>query len=164
MKITHTNFGTIYAEGRIFMEKTEHLAIASVPIQQWNQVYDEDRAFQNGTLFPDLHRPFYVTVLDDKELASEQHLTGEQAMLLKIQKIGFMLDDLRLYLDTHPQDKEALKIFKEKLAEKTTLMREFALKYYPLAEVCMGVIYKENPDSECYCWPEGKIPWEGACC
>ncbi len=163
MKITHTNFGTIYAEGRIIMGKTEHLAIASVPIQQWNHVYDEDRAFRNGTMFPELHRPFYVTVLDDKELTSEQHLTGEQAMLLKIQKIGFMLDDLRLYLDTHPQDKEALKMFKENLAKKTSLMREFALQYYPLAEVCMGVIYKENPESECYCWPEGKIPWEGAC-
>ena len=162
MKITHTNFGTIYKkEGSICMEKTEHLAIASVPIQNWCEVFDEDQSFRNGTIFPQLHRPFYVTVLDDKEITAEKHLTGEQEMLLKIQKIGFVLDDLRLYLDTHPEDKEALKMLKESLTKKTSLLREFALQYYPLAEVCMGVVYKENPDSQCYCWAEGRIPWEG---
>ena len=27
-----------------------------------------------------------------------------------------------------------------------------------------GSIYKENPEAECYHWPEGRIPWEGVNC
>ena len=145
------------------MERTEHLAIASVPIQGWTHIFDEDQAMRNGTIFPELHRPFYVTVLDDKTLKVEENMNEEQQMLFKIQKVGFVVDDLRLYLDTHPEDKEALKLYKDALQRKRTYMKEFALKFYPLAEVCMDIIYKENPDSECYCWPEGRIPWEGAC-
>lgn len=145
------------------MEKMQHLAIASVPIQEWNAVYDEDQALRTGTIFPELNRPFYVTVPDNETSTSERNLSAEQSMLLQIQKVGFVSDDLRLYLDTHPEDKEALKLLKETLRQKRNLMKEFALQFYPLAEVCMDVIYKENPDSECYCWPEGRIPWEGAC-
>ncbi len=34
------------------------LAMAYVPFQQWGEVYSEDEAFQNGTLFPELNLPF----------------------------------------------------------------------------------------------------------
>lgn len=145
------------------MQKEQHLAIASVPIQEWNGIYDEVHALRNGTIFGELNRPFYVTVTNEDSLHAEKNLNPEQEMLLQIQRVGFVLDDLRLYLDTHPEDKEALQLFKEMLKRKRKFMREFALQYYPLAEECMEVIYKENPESECYCWAEGKIPWEGAC-
>ena len=36
------------------METMSQLAIASIPIQQWNEVYDEEQAFANGTIFPEL--------------------------------------------------------------------------------------------------------------
>ena len=84
-------------------------------------------------------------------------------MLRQIQQTGFVLDDLRLYMDTHPEDQTGLSMLKTMLKRKRQLMKEFALEFYPLAEVCMDVIYEKNPDSECYCWPEGKIPWEGVC-
>ena len=145
------------------MDTNKHLAIASVPIQQWNTVYDEEQAFKAGTIFPELNKPFFVTALNETSSLDGKQLDGEQAMLLQIQKTSFVCDDLRLFLDTHPEDKQALALLKDTLKRKTSLMREFALKYYPLAEVCMGVIYKENPDSDCYCWPEGRIPWEGVC-
>lgn len=34
------------------------LAMAYVPFQQWNSVYQEDEAFSRGTLFPELDFPF----------------------------------------------------------------------------------------------------------
>lgn len=40
-----------------FPEKTP-LAMAYVPFQQWGEVYDEDDAFEAGTLFPELNFPF----------------------------------------------------------------------------------------------------------
>ena len=160
---THTKFATTFKEGSFFMEKIQHLGIASVPIQEWNEVYDEEQAFRNGTIFPELNRPFYVTVLDKEALTAEKNLSHEAAMLMQIQQVGLVVDDLRLYMDTHPEDKEGLKLLKTMLKKKHGLMKQFALQYYPLAEVCMGVVYNENPDSECYCWTEGRIPWEGVC-
>jgi len=35
------------------------LAICYVPVQEWEQVYDEDTAFSTGTLFPALNKPFF---------------------------------------------------------------------------------------------------------
>lgn len=37
------------------------LAIAMVPLQQWEQPYDPQSALKNGTIFPSLNLPFYVT-------------------------------------------------------------------------------------------------------
>ncbi len=34
------------------------LAMAYVPFQQWGEVYNEDDAFDSGTLFPQLDFPF----------------------------------------------------------------------------------------------------------
>ena len=34
------------------------LGICSVPMQEWEQVYDEDTAFSAGTIFPCLNKPF----------------------------------------------------------------------------------------------------------
>lgn len=38
--------------------KNTPLAMAYVPFQQWNQVYDESESLCNGTLFPELDLPF----------------------------------------------------------------------------------------------------------
>ena len=36
----------------------EIIGICYVPMQKWEQVYDEDTAFSAGTLFPALNLPF----------------------------------------------------------------------------------------------------------
>ncbi|MCI5742013.1 MAG: spore coat associated protein CotJA [Lachnospiraceae bacterium] len=35
------------------------LAMAYVPWQHFNHVYEPDRALQVGTIFPELNKPFY---------------------------------------------------------------------------------------------------------
>ena len=148
------------------MEKSMHLAIASVPVQTWKDMYEEDQAFSKGTVFPELDMPFFVT--DEQEnKACEcgcRDKGGDEEDLRTIQKTAFVLDDLRLYLDTHPEDIKALQCFKSALKRKKALAKEFALKHYPLTVDCMADIYDENPDSSCYCWQEGPIPWEGGLC
>lgn len=37
------------------------LAIATVAIQPWEQMYDQQKALKEGTIFPSLNLPFYVT-------------------------------------------------------------------------------------------------------
>lgn len=34
-------------------------AMAYIPFQQWGQTYEPERAFDAGTLFPVLNKPFY---------------------------------------------------------------------------------------------------------
>lgn len=37
------------------------LAIATVPMQPWEQPYDPQTALKHGTIFPSLNLPFYIT-------------------------------------------------------------------------------------------------------
>lgn len=40
------------------------LAMASVPMEPWEEPYDPETAIRQGTIFPGLNKPFYVT--DDR--------------------------------------------------------------------------------------------------
>lgn len=161
------------------MAESKQLAIASVAVQSWQNVYDEAQALCIGTIFPELNKPFYITVKDKRlkeedwnnvlwdvneaDSGNEDANVSEAHMLLRIQQISFMMDDLRLYMDTHPNDQAGLELLKDILRKRKMLLAEFAQKYYPLTMDCMADIYGEKPDSVCYCWEKGPIPWEGVC-
>ena len=34
------------------------IAMCFVPMQEWEQIYDEDTAYTTGTIFPSLNKPF----------------------------------------------------------------------------------------------------------
>lgn len=137
-----------------------HLAIASVPMQEWSQVLDKQEALSVGTIFPELDKPFYC---GEKTKSAKQDLNPREKMLQEIQEVSFVLDDLRLFMDTHPQDKNGLELMKTMLKKRKELLITFALQFYPLTMDCMADIYEAYPTSECYCWQEGPMPWEGAC-
>jgi len=149
--------------------KETHLAIASVPCQQWGAVYDDAQALQQGTMFQELYLPFYVTegATSDKTTQAPKPgqvgLTGEAQMLLQIQQVSFVLDDLTLYLDMHSEDSQALSMYQEKLEVRDQLKREFAQKFYPLTRDC--VVYCQGEGGvhgdHAFCWQDGPIPWEG---
>lgn len=151
------------------MNTSEHLAIASVPIQTWGQLYSEVESLKNGTIFQELDKPFFITEqtksLSNQTIPPSSFTESENCncMLHQIQQVSFVVDDLRLYLDTHSNDKEALHLMKNMIHKRKQLLKDFALKHYPLTMDCMADIYAANLDSECYCWQEGPAPWEGVC-
>ncbi|MCR1843396.1 spore coat protein CotJB [Murimonas intestini] len=143
--------------------ENKNLAIASVPIQQWERLYDENTALLNGTVFPCLNMPFYAaesaaeTPLGSAISAlpqSENLSSGNEQtqLLLQIMTVSFVLDDLRLYMDTHPADTAPADIKKELVTKRKQLLSQFAQNHYPLTPDCEG------------CWQEGPMPWEGVCC
>lgn len=73
-----------------------------------------------------------------------------------ITEASFALDDARLFLDTHPFDKEALEYY-----SKYEEVRNQALKEY---RDCFGPIvsYDVNPDNV-WTWINEPWPWEGEC-
>jgi hypothetical protein len=147
-----------------------YLAIASVPMQQWGKLYSKDEAFNIGTIFQDLNMPFFAAenVLASKSpIANKTDSNGtsmEQAnrevLITKINEASFFQDDLTLYLDTHENDVQALRLYQEVSQELAQLRQQFALEFYPLTRLCIPFCKNQE---EKFCWQEGPMPWEGAC-
>lgn len=139
-----------------------NLAIANIPIQQWEGLYDENTALLNGTIFPSLNMPFFaaeapmetplkaaITALPQPDSLSAD--AGQAQMMLQILAVSFVLDDLRLYMDTHPTETAPSDLKKELITIRKQLLSQFAQNHYPITPDCEG------------CWQEGPMPWEGVC-
>ncbi len=72
-----------------------------------------------------------------------------------INQISFSINDLHLYLDTHPDDQEALSYFRELLPLRKQALKEYQTKYMPLlidgaADGC----------TDHWKWSTSPWPWE----
>lgn len=78
-------------------------------------------------------------------------------LLDRIYEISFAVDDVKLYLDTHPWDDEALVYFNEYSRLRNEALREYAQYYGPLTidtVACSGY-QKWNWINEPWPWQEG---------
>jgi spore coat protein JB len=71
--------------------------------------------------------------------------------LEEIQAIDFALVELTLYLDTHPNDHQAMQQFNEYAQQAMQLKRNFETKYGPLQQY--GNSYTDGN------WSWGTSPW-----
>lgn len=62
----------------------------------------------------------------------ENNMMSREALLRKISEASFAVKDIHLFLDTHPEDEKALAYFREAVASRKALMREYARTYGPL--------------------------------
>lgn len=75
------------------------LAVPYVPFQQDRpNKYSQSEALSNGTLFPGLNLPFHLKV---------EGSTLPTNPLVELQALEFVVLELGIYLDTHPDDTEA---------------------------------------------------------
>lgn len=121
------------------------LAVPYVPFQQTgSQTYSQQDALANGTLFPGLNLPFQINTVA---------ATPAQTGALELQALSFVLTELGLYLDTHPDDKEAFDLFREytKLAREGR--RRYEAMYGPLTLMAAA-------DQDRYTWINDPWPWE----
>lgn len=140
----------------------QSLGIAYVPAQtaDFSNLYSEEEALHSGTIFPELNLPFFITETDQKEQAKGSPLNACASPLKDIMKAGFLLDDLTLYLDTHPEDKEALSLMNEYLKKKEQLVTEFSKSHFTLTKNCVPQAEKST---KTFAWADGPAPWEGEC-
>lgn len=93
----------------------------------------------------------------------------DQCSLLKqITEISFTVNDLTLYLDTHPLDGNALTAFKQAMEQRKQLMKTYAENFTPLTVdcVCPDTNNKTETQTEYagqkhFTWSDGLMPWEG---
>lgn len=72
-------------------------------------------------------------------------------LLHQLQAIDFALVDLTLYLDTHPNDYEAIRQFNELSLKRRKLKKQYETQFGPLQQY--GNSYSQYP------WDWSKTPW-----
>lgn len=78
---------------------------------------------------------------------------NRQECLEKIQRYRFAAHDLLLYLDTHPNDKAAFKMYQDLVAHARKHTAEYEAEYGPLTALSAA-------DSEKFIWLKSPWPWE----
>lgn len=123
------------------------LANPYVPYQEADPPrYEGRKALIRGTLFPGLDLPF-MGMVNQKE----KPITPKT----ELQVLGFALNELALYLDTHPEDKEALELYRQ----YQRLYHDGAAKY---ADKCGPLTHATPVDHKGYTWMDEPWPWEYA--
>lgn len=121
------------------------LAVPFVPFQQRNpEMYGIADALNNGTLFPGLNLPFHL-----KAEAADVKNTP----MAELQALEFVILELGLYLDTHPDDAEAFTLFRQYVALEREGRIRYEKMYGPLTLAAAA-------DSDCFTWLNDPWPWE----
>ena len=133
-----------YAEGRL--PASAPLANPYVPFQvDFNPNYDSRKALVRGTLFPGLDLPF-MGLVNKNELPVTP--------LTELQAMGFMIQELALYLDTHRDDMEALELYRSYQKMYKEGLKKYEKQCGPISHISVT----DGP----YSWLDDPWPWEYA--
>ena len=121
------------------------LVFPYVPMQGSNPPrYSQQDAMNAGSLFPELNLPFH------KELKSR--FPAKNTALSELMALDFAIDELGLYLTTHPDDKEVLNLYWAYIK----LGREGREKY----EEMYGPLLQTDITPGSFKWLNNPWPWD----
>ena len=123
------------------------LAVAYVPVQQRSAAkYEEAEALARGTLFPGLDLPW----MNVSNTVPAQFIGTPMGELMAL---CFVVQELGLYLDTHADDAEALKLYTGYAALLRQGRETYEKLYGPLTQTQVSA-------EDGYTWLKGPWPWE----
>lgn len=145
MDQTNTNQQTVSRceSGKGPLPDCAPLAVPYVPMQQQGQRYCRADAFAQGTLFPELNLPFHLQV---------KGRPVEQTPLTQLQALCFVLTELGLYLDTHPEDQEAFALFQRYAQLEEEGRKRYEAQFGPLTQTAAAL-------GDSYSWVHDPWPW-----
>ncbi len=76
-----------------------------------------------------------------------------EELLSEINEVSFVMDELRLFLDTHPGDAEAIDAFAQRMEKRTALVEEYTDKYGSLDAYFVKTAYG-------WSWNGAPMPWK----
>ncbi len=121
------------------------LANVFVPFQDENPPrYEARKGLIRGTLYPGLDLPF-MGMVNQKE--------KPVTPLSELQVLGFAIQELALYLDTHREDREALQVYQDYQKMYTHCCTEYLKVYGPMN-------HTQETSSGQYEWLNDPWPWE----
>lgn len=116
-----------------------------VPFQADNpEQYEMNQGLIRGTMYPGLDLPF-------KGMVNKTPLP--QSALAELQELGFAIQELALYLDTHRDDTEALALYRRYQRTYHDKRMEYSETYGPLSHM-------EPITAAEYNWLNDPWPWE----
>lgn len=120
------------------------LAVPSVTAQAGlGETYSQKEALAQGTLFPELNLPFHLMVNGAPVPATP---------LAQLQALCFVITELGLYLDTHPKDQEAFRMFQKYVKLEREAAERYEKEYGPLQQ-------KNAAADDSYTWLGDPWPW-----
>lgn len=75
------------------------------------------------------------------------------ALLMRINELSFAMDELRLFLDTHPECGEALGQYNELQRQRMAVVAEYEAQFGPLSSY-------GNPNCDNWDWGTRPWPWQ----
>lgn len=92
----------------------------------------------------------------------------ERNVLLKeIGEVSFYLDDMRLYLDTHPLEEKALDLYQQYHNKRLELLKSYSEKFEPLTCHCIDLESNGGQAADIryagkkhWTWSDGPVPWD----
>ena len=137
------NMEESWREGRL--PAMAPLANPFVPFQmEGSPKFEARKGLVRGTLFPGLDLPFMGMVNQNEK---------PETPLSELQALGFAVQELALYLDTHRDDREALELYRSYQKMYDRCRAEFRKDHGPLNHMSPS-------DSESYDWLDDPWPWE----
>ena len=121
------------------------LAFPYIPMQENDPPrYSQHDAMRAGTLFPGLNLPFH------EEL--ESRFPAENTALSELMALDFAIDELGLYLTTHPDDQEVLNLYWSYIRLGQEGREKYKKEYGPLVQTDI------TPGG--YHWLRNPWPWD----
>lgn len=121
------------------------LAFPYIPMQGSNPTrFSRTEALKTGTLFPGLDLPFMNLVNKPADLSTP---------LCELMALDFVIRELNLYLDTHPDDREAFETLQKCIRMRAEGHKRYTEQYGP-------VTVSDLACADVYDWLNAPWPWQ----
>ncbi|MBQ7668651.1 MAG: spore coat protein CotJB [Clostridia bacterium] len=80
-------------------------------------------------------------------------MSEKDEALKRLQEASFAIDDVKIYLDTHPLDRRALEYYEKQKELREKYMKEYVKKYGPISA------YDVDTNNR-WTWIDNPWPWE----
>ena len=122
------------------------LAFPYIPMQEPNPVrFSRLAALQTGTLFPGLDLPFKAAIQAKTKMPN--------TALVELMALDFAIDELGLYLTTHPDDQEVLQLYWSYIKLSKEGREKYRKLYGPLLQTDL------TPEDG-FAWLKDPWPWD----
>lgn len=111
-------------------------------------LFNPYEGYLKGNAFKDEYKPYKNYKVAKLNINSEK-----EEMLIAIGECSFMMHDLNLYLDVHPDDMEALNKFSMYREKTNELITNYERKYGPIC------VKGEIPNKIPFAWQNNNWPW-----
>ncbi len=123
------------------------LFVPDVKFSRDTKILEPMEGFLKGNMFKDEYLPYKNLTYFKLKPCNEK-----ERELYDVMALSFAINDLNLYLDLHPDNKEVFNLFKKYITEYKTKCKEYEKKYGPLTITATI--------SNRYNWLNSPWPWD----